>query len=127
MNLPQRTSAALLGCAVLLVPAACSGGDDFCTVATDARTDISEIGDQTTEEAATSWTGAGEQMESVDAPEEIADAWDTMTATVVQVGEYFTSGTDQQKVSDATEAVLADDFMTARTAVYDYVDTTCES
>ena len=127
MNLPQRTAAALLGCAVLLVPAACSGGDDFCTVATDARTAISKTGDQTTEEAAASWTGAGEQMESVDAPEEIADAWDTMTATVVQVGEYFSSGTDQQKVGDATEAVLADDFMTARTAVYDYVDTTCES
>jgi len=127
MNLPQRTAAALLGCAVLLVPAACSGGDDFCTVATDAKTDISKVGDQTMEEAAASWTGAGEQMESVDAPEEIADAWDTMTATVVQVGEYFTSGTDQQKVSDATEALLADEFMTARTAVYDYVDKTCEA
>lgn len=127
MNLPQRTAAALLGCAVLLVPAACSGGDDFCTVATDARADISKTGDQTMEEAAASWTGAGEQMESVDAPEEIADAWDTMTATVVQVGEYFTSGTHQQKVSDATEAVLADEFMAARTAVYDYVDQTCKA
>lgn len=127
MNLPQRTAAALLGCAVLLVPAACSGGGDFCTVATDARTDISKVGDQTMEEAAASWTGAGEQMESVDAPEEIADAWDTMTATVVQVGGYFTSGTHQQKVSDATEALLADEFMTARTAVDDYVDKTCKA
>jgi hypothetical protein len=126
MNLPQRTAAALLGCAVLLVPAACSGGDDFCDVATDAKTDISKVGDQTMEEAAASWTGAGEQMESVDAPEEIADSWDTMTATVVQVGEYFTSGTHQQKVSDATEALLADEFMAARTAVYDYADKTCE-
>lgn len=127
MNLPQRTAGALLGCAALLVPAGCSGGDDFCTVATDAKTDISKVGDQTMEEAAASWTGAGEQMESVDAPEEIADAWDTMTATVVQVGEYFTSGTHEQKVSDATEALLADEFMAARTAVYDYVDKTCEA
>lgn len=79
------------------------------------------------EEAATAWTGAGEQMESVDAPEEIADAWDTMTATVVQVGEYFTSGTHEQQVSDATEAVLADEFMTARSAVYDYVDQSCKA
>ncbi len=127
MNLCQRAATVVLGCAVLVVPAACSGGDDFCDVAVDARTAISATGDQTMEEAAASWTGAGEEMESVEAPEEIADDWAQMTATVVQVGEYFTSGTDQEKVGDATEAVIADEFMTARTAVYDYVDQSCEA
>lgn len=127
MNLCQRAATVLLGCAVLVVPVACSGADDFCDVAVDARTAISATGDQTMDEAAASWTGAGEEMESVDAPEEIADDWAQMTGTVVQVGEYLTSGTAEEKAAGAAKAVMAEDYTTAREAVYAYVDQSCDA
>lgn len=79
------------------------------------------------DEAATAWTGAGEEMGSVDAPDEIADEWAQMTATVVQVGEYFTSGTAEEKAADAAKAVMAEDYTTARDAVYAYVDQSCDA
>lgn len=127
MNLPQRITAAVLGCAVLVVPTACSGSDEFCTVVADARTMMDETGDHSTDEAAISWTETGKEMEAVDAPEEIADEWAQMTSTVVQVGEYFTSGTPEQKAKDTVMATMAEDYTTARTAVYDYVEASCEA
>ena len=127
MNLPRRLTAAVLGCAVLVVPAACSGGDDFCDVVTDARTMMDETGDHSIDEAAISWTETGEEMEETDAPEEIADEWARMTSTVVQVGEYFTSGTPEQKAEDTARALMEEDYRAARTAVYDYADASCEA
>lgn len=146
MNLTRRAAAAALGCLVLVTSAACSddsqdrssagstagadtsaGAADFCDVAVESREATSSAGDQTTEEAATSWTTAGAAMESVEAPDEIAEQWETVTSTVVEVGEIFTSGTDAEKAGDTQRLVLAEDFQAARSAVDDYVAQACDS
>lgn len=148
MKLTRRATAAALGCLVLATSVACSddpadspstsaaptagadasaGAADFCDVAVESRETTSSAGDQTTEEAATSWTEAGAAMGSVEAPDEIAEQWETLTSTVVEVGEIFTSGTDAEKAGDTQRLVLAADFQAARSAVDDYVAQSCGS
>lgn len=148
MNLARRASAATLFCLVLVTSAACSddpaddastsvaptagadasaGPADFCDVAVESREATSSTEDQSTEEAATSWTGAGTAMATVTPPDEIAEQWETATATVVEVGEILTSGTDAEKAGDTQRLVLAEDFQNARAAVDDYVAESCGS
>lgn len=126
MNLRHRALAVALGSAVLVSTAACSSGPDVCDAAAQLRAAQDATGDQTTEQAATSWTETGESMESVEPPAEIADDWAVVTTTVVQVGEHLTSGTDLEKASETPKLLLADDFQAARDAVQDYAATTCD-
>lgn len=127
MNLRHRALAVALGSAVLVSTAACSSGPDLCDAAAQLRATQDATGDQTMEQAATSWTETGESMEAVEPPAEVADDWAVVTTTVVQVGEYFTSGSDLEKASETQKLLLADDFQAARDAVQDYAASTCNA
>lgn len=125
MSLRRRFVVSVLACTVLASSTACSGGEDFCDVAADYRAMLDTTGDQSMEDAAASWTETGKAMESTEAPDEIADDWDVVTATVVESGDIFTNGTDAEKVSDPVKLMLADEFQTAQGAVHDYIDASC--
>lgn len=119
--------AAVVGAGAVLLVTGCSSGPDFCDTAATFRSTVDATGDQTMEQAATSWTEAGTSMSSTSAPEEIAEDWTVVTDTVVDVGDLFTNGSDVQKASDAQTLLLSQEFQDAQRGVLAYLEQSCPS
>jgi hypothetical protein len=125
--LKNRTSLATTSGVALLLGAlltGCSGGasvDDFCAAQKDLAGSVS-LEDGNTGDFF-------EKMAAIEAPDEIADDWETLTA----VYDDYTKATealgdgDTDKLMEATEMLTADDFTTASQNVADFSQENCEA